>query len=31
MRKASVSPWLYDYVKQRGAAMNVTIRITIHG
>lgn len=31
MRKATVTPWLYSYIKQRGEAMNVTFRMTIHG
>lgn len=31
MRNAIVTPWLYNYIKQRGDAMNVTLRITIHG
>lgn len=31
MRKATTSPWLYNYVKQRGDSMNVTIRMTVHG
>lgn len=31
MRKAMISSWLYNYVKQRGDSMNVTERITLHG
>lgn len=31
MRKATTSPWLYNYVKQRGDSMNVSIRMTVHG
>lgn len=31
MKKAVISSWLYDYVKQRGDSMNVTVRMSLHG
>lgn len=31
MKNAAISPWLYDYVKQRGDSMNVTVRMSLHG
>jgi hypothetical protein len=31
MRNATINPWLYHYIKERGEAMNVTFRMTIHG
>ncbi len=31
MKSSIISPWLYDYVKQRGDSMNVTMRMSLHG
>lgn len=31
MRKARASAWLVNYIKEKGNAMNVTVRITIKG
>lgn len=31
MKKVRISPWLYNYIKGRGDAMNVTLRIVTSG
>lgn len=31
MNKAMISPWLYNYIKDRGGIMNVTVRPTFFG